>query len=125
MPAQARFGGFLVAAELQYHAALAPADRAICRLLAAEIERALPEAESKVWHAIPVWFLDGNPIVGYSKLKGGIRLTNEADNFADNFSITRMASSAARFYGAALGFEPSVSLEQGVRETLAWYRENR
>jgi hypothetical protein len=34
----------------------------------------LTEAESKVWHAHPVWFLDGNPIVGYSKQKAGIRL---------------------------------------------------
>ncbi|MCS7316357.1 MAG: beta-galactosidase [Bryobacterales bacterium] len=41
-----------------------------------------------------------------ARLKGGIRLTNESDNFAQNFAITRMASSAARFYGAALGYEP-------------------
>lgn len=41
-----------------------------------------------------------------AKLGGGIRLTNESDNYADNFSITRMASSAARYYGAALGYEP-------------------
>jgi hypothetical protein len=41
-----------------------------------------------------------------AKVKGGIRLTNESDNFPDNFTITRMASSAARFYGAALGYEP-------------------
>jgi hypothetical protein len=34
----------------------------------------LPEAENKVWHAHPVWFLDGNPIVGYSKLKDCVRL---------------------------------------------------
>lgn len=34
----------------------------------------LPEAESKIWHAHPVWFLDGNPIVGYSKQKAGMRL---------------------------------------------------
>lgn len=40
------------------------------------------------------------------ELKGGIRLTNESDNFAQNFAITRMASSAARFYGADLGYEP-------------------
>ena len=57
-----------------YHAALAPADCAICELLAAEITRHLPEAENKVWHGHPVWFLDGNPIVGYSKLKRGVRL---------------------------------------------------
>lgn len=39
-----------------------------------EINKGLPKAESKVWHAHPVWFLDGNPIVGYSKQKSGIRL---------------------------------------------------
>jgi hypothetical protein len=38
------------------------------------IHASLPEAESKVWHAHPVWFLDGNPIVGYHLLKSGIRL---------------------------------------------------
>ena len=41
-----------------------------------------------------------------ARIRGGIRLTNESDDFADNFTITRMASSAARFYGAALGYEP-------------------
>jgi hypothetical protein len=34
----------------------------------------MPEAENKIWHAHPVWFIDGNPIVGYSKLKNGLRL---------------------------------------------------
>jgi hypothetical protein len=41
-----------------------------------------------------------------AKVHGGIRLTNESDDFSDNFTITRMASSAARFYGAQLGYEP-------------------
>jgi hypothetical protein len=57
-----------------YNAAQAPRDRATCRLLATQIERLLPDAENKVWHAHPVWFLEGNPIVGYSKLKDGVRL---------------------------------------------------
>lgn len=57
-----------------YHQAQAPEDRRICELLAKEIEAALPEAENKVWHAHPVWFLDGNPVVGYGKLKDGVRL---------------------------------------------------
>jgi len=57
-----------------YHATLAPEDRAICDTLRAAITRALPEAEAKVWHAHPVWFLNGNPITGYSKLKGCVRL---------------------------------------------------
>lgn len=51
-----------------------PADKAICNQLAAIINRHLAKAESKIWHGHPVWFLDGNPIVGYSKQKRGIRL---------------------------------------------------
>ena len=57
-----------------YHAALPDAARAVCALLAREIEAALPEAVGKVWHRHPVWFLDGNPVAGYSLLKGGVRL---------------------------------------------------
>lgn len=59
---------------VQYHHALPAEERAVCEKLAAEIEAALPEAANKVWHAHPVWFLDDNPVVGYSHLKGGIRL---------------------------------------------------
>jgi hypothetical protein len=46
----------------------------ICNILKTEIDNNLPEAESKIWHAHPVWFLNENPIVGYSKLKDGVRL---------------------------------------------------
>jgi hypothetical protein len=59
---------------LAYNAALAPSDRAICDLLAKEIDAALPDAENKVWHRHPVWFLEGNPIVGYVRLKANMRL---------------------------------------------------
>ncbi len=49
-------------------------EKDICNLLAKEIDRHLKGAENKIWHRHPVWFLNGNPIVGYSKLKDGIRL---------------------------------------------------
>lgn len=58
----------------EYHALLAEEDRAIADALYEVISRNLPEAENKVWHRHPVWFLEGNPIVGYSKLKGCMRL---------------------------------------------------
>lgn len=48
--------------------------REICNLLYQELNRHLPDAENKIWHAHPVWFLDGNPVAGYSKLKNCIRL---------------------------------------------------
>lgn len=57
-----------------YNDALPPIDRDIANLLAQEIDRHLPQAENKVWHAHPVWFLDGNPVAGYSKLKNCMRL---------------------------------------------------
>ena len=57
-----------------YNDSQSASDKNICNLLAKEISSNLPEAENKIWHAHPVWFLDGNPIVGYSKQKDGIRL---------------------------------------------------
>lgn len=59
---------------VEYNHSKEPEDKAICELLAREITRHLPEAENKVWHRHPVWFLDGNPITGYDKLKAGVRL---------------------------------------------------
>lgn len=49
-------------------------DKEICNLLYSIIESELTEAKNKIWHAHPVWFLEDNPIVGYSKQKKGIRL---------------------------------------------------
>jgi hypothetical protein len=57
-----------------YNDALTAEDKAICDLLYLEICKALPEAEHKIWHAHPVWFLEGNPVAGYSKLKNNVRL---------------------------------------------------
>lgn len=57
-----------------YNAKQTKADKTICDLLSAEINAHLPKSENKIWHAHPVWFLDGNPIAGYSKQKSGIRL---------------------------------------------------
>lgn len=57
-----------------YNKAQSPEEKKICELLMKEINSNLPTAESKIWHAHPVWFLDGNPIVGYSKLKDSVRL---------------------------------------------------
>ncbi|WP_264554069.1 DUF1801 domain-containing protein [Flavobacterium sp. N2038] len=49
-------------------------DKKICDALSNEINAFLHEAENKIWHRHPVWFLDGNPVVGYSKLKDSVRL---------------------------------------------------
>lgn len=69
-----------------YHQRLSPERQKICDQLFKVINKNLSYTEAKVWHGHPVWFIEGNPIVGYSSLKAGIRLLfwsgasfNEAD----------------------------------------------
>lgn len=57
-----------------YNNSQSTSDKAICNLLAKEIDVALAKMENKIWHRHPVWFDDGNPIAGYDKLKNGVRL---------------------------------------------------
>lgn len=57
-----------------YNDQLSSDEKAVCNTLANEIFANLTESESKIWHGHPVWFLNGNPIVGYSKQKKGIKL---------------------------------------------------
>ena len=59
---------------ISYNQTLPSTEQCICTLLAHEIDRMLPEAQNKIWHAHPVWFLDGNPVVGYAKLKTCVRI---------------------------------------------------
>ena len=78
-------------------------DKAICDLLATTIDAELTEAESKIWHAHPVWFLDGNPIVGYSKQKAGWRMMfwSGADFEEEKLNVTgKKFKDASVFYTA-------------------------
>lgn len=59
---------------MKYNEQQEPSHKAVCDFLALQIDQKLARGENKIWHAHPVWFLDGNPIVGYSKQKPGIRL---------------------------------------------------
>jgi hypothetical protein len=72
-----------------YNKALDAGDRKICDVLAKEIDGSLPEAENKVWHGHPVWFLDGNPVVGYSKLKDCVRLLFWSGQSFEEKGLTR------------------------------------
>ncbi len=57
-----------------YNASQSNGHRAVCEALAGHLSKALPGAEGKVWHGHPVWFLEANPVVGYSTHKEGTRL---------------------------------------------------
>ena len=57
-----------------YAASLTPKQAAICASLRKFLDAGLPKATSKVWHAIPVWFIGENAVVGYTKKPGGVAL---------------------------------------------------
>lgn len=87
---------------LEYHERLPEHDRAICERLRALITAGLPDAENKVWHAHPVWFLKGNPIVGYSQQQKGIRLMfwSGADFAPSTLEVTK-----GKFKDASIFYE--------------------
>lgn len=57
-----------------YNNIQSPENIAICDQLADHISMKLLEAQNKIWHGAPVWFLNGNPIVGYWVRKNHVQL---------------------------------------------------
>ena len=95
-------------------------DKEICDLLASTIDSELNEAENKIWHAHPVWFLDGNPIVGYSKLKNGIRLMycSGAD-----FGEEKLKVGTGKFKDASISY---TSIDQiDLADLVRWLKKSR
>lgn len=87
-----------------YNNSQIPSDSEICDLLTHTIDATLKNATNKIWHAHPVWFLDGNPIVGYSKQKKGIRLMfwSGADFEEENLNVLgEKFKDASIFYHSA------------------------
>jgi hypothetical protein len=91
-----------------------------CSFLESEINKELTEAESKIWHAHPVWFLGGNPIVGYSKQKPGIRLMfwSGAD-FEEEGLIVR----AGKFKDASVFYKEIAEVD--VAALNRWLKKSR
>jgi hypothetical protein len=95
-------------------------DKAICELLALTIDSVLSKADSKIWHAHPVWFLDGNPIVGYSKQQAGLRLMfwSGAD-----FGEEKLTMGTGKFKDASVFYS---SLEQvKITELKRWLNKSK
>lgn len=103
-----------------YNGHQTPDDKKICDLLAKIIDNELTEAESKIWHSHPVWFLDGNPIVGYSKQKAGIRLMfwSGAD-FEEKALILR----GEKFKDASIFYNHVSEVE--ITDLQAWLKKSR
>jgi hypothetical protein len=112
----------------QYNAALSPAESAICDILMAEITRGLPEAESKIWHRHPVWFLSGNPVTGYSRLKSGIRLMFWS---GASFGEAGLTPGTGKFRDASVTYTDAARIDRavlarwlGLARTIQWDYRN-
>ena len=103
-----------------YNNNLESSDKDICNLLAATIDNILTEADSKIWHAHPVWFLNDNPTVGYSKQKKGLRLMfwSGAD-----FGVTDLNVRGEKFKDASI-FYTSVS-EIDTKKLQQWLEKSK
>jgi uncharacterized protein YdhG (YjbR/CyaY superfamily) len=111
-----------------YNDSLSAEDKKICVELAKEISKNLPNAEKKIWHSHPVWFLDGNPIVGYSKQKNGIRLMfwSGAD-----FDEEQLKIGTGKFKDASIFYTSSADIDTndlkrwlGISEKVQWDYRN-
>lgn len=101
-----------------YNDAQSPLDREICDALAGSICAGLPEAENKIWHAHPVWFVDGNPIVGYSKLKAGIRLMFWS---GASFDEEKLKPGTGKFKDASITY--TLADEVNQKDLSRWLRK--
>lgn len=103
-----------------YNAGQTPNDKEICSSLAAIIDSVLVEAESKIWHAHPVWFLEGNPIVGYSKQKKGLRLMfwSGAD-----FNEAGLNVRGEKFKDASVFYQSATDIDE--TELKRWLEKSR
>ncbi len=111
-----------------FNAAQSASDRIICERLAALISAGLPQADGRIWHGHPVWFLDGNPVAGYSRQKPGIRLMfwsgADFDEPALNV-IGKTFRDASIFYTDAAGIcAQDVQRWLTKAETIQWDYKN-
>lgn len=103
-----------------FHAAQSPEDRAICDTLRKTIDKGLPNAESKIWHGHPVWFLNGNPITGYSKLKGCVRLMFWSGADFDEPDLT---PGTGKFKDASIRYTEAEQVDQD--DLFRWLEKSR
>ncbi|MBK8506081.1 MAG: DUF1801 domain-containing protein [Saprospiraceae bacterium] len=95
-------------------------DKEICDLLATTINSALMEAENKIWHAHPVWFLAANPIVGYSKQKDCVRLMFWSGS---DFGEDKLKVGTGKFKDASIRFTSKDQVD--LSDIIRWLKKSR
>jgi hypothetical protein len=89
----------------------------MCRRLRAEIDAALPKAVSKVWHAMPVWFLGDTPVVGYKVSSKGVTLLFwNGQSFGES-----ELSAVGKFKAAQIQFTAAAQMDE--RRLRRWLKK--
>lgn len=110
-----------------YNRAQSKTWKAICSKLAKEIDAGLPKAERKIWHGSPVWFLDGNPVVGYGVLKTCVRLLFwSGQSFKEPGLVPEGSFKAAEVRYTSAAQIPSKDLKRWLKKakTIQWDYKN-
>ncbi len=102
----------------KYNQKQLPEDQKICNLLMEVINNNLPGSTSKIWHGSPVWFLDGNPTVGYNKQKAGLKLVfwSGAD-----FKDKKLKPGSGKFKDASIVYNALGEVD--IADLKAWLKK--
>ena len=110
-----------------YRSKLEAVDRELGLALEAAIARGLPQAVGKVWHGHPVWFIDGNPVVGYNMKKSGMRvLFWSGQSFVTPGLVPIGSFKAAEFAPGSIDLLRTLPFETWLDEasTIQWDYKN-
>jgi hypothetical protein len=100
-----------------YNQKLSPDSKVICDLLLSKFKKSLPGTEAKIWHGHPVWFHNGNPVVGYSQMKNGIQIL-----FWSGQSFTQSGLTPVGKFKAA-GIYVSSKKDPKIADLALWLKE--
>jgi hypothetical protein len=102
-------------------------EKLICDFLYKEISENLAFTENKIWHKHPVWFINGNPVVGYSKLKSGIQLLFwSGQSFNEEKLLPEGKFKAANIYYTTVDQINRIELQSWLKksEEIQWDYKN-
>ncbi len=92
----------------EYSSQLDPDLKMVCKKLRQEIDKRITNGQSKLYHGAPVWFIDENPIVGYSLKKGAIALLFWSGQSFKESGLTPLGKHKA----AEIGFSDSGQIDE-------------
>ncbi len=84
----------------QYHKQYSSQQAKVMKALREELDKALGQEHSKLWHGAPVWFVGQNPVAGYSVNSRGVCLLFWNGKAFKDASL----HAVGKFFAAELGF---------------------